>query len=313
MRKPKIVISECLNGKKCRYDGQGYNDKVIKELKDYIHMETVCPEVAIGLATPRKPIRIEKHKEKEEYKLIDYDSQNDYTNQILEFSDEFLNNLTDVDGFILKSKSPTCGIKDVKIYYQGNKCSIRNNGSGFFSQKIMDAYNYLPIENEGRLKNYSIRDNFFTKIFLINNLKETKDIKDFHCKNLLLLKSYNKEDTNKLSQLLEKENLGEDIISKYKKSVYEIISKERNKNEKLSVIMSIFEKYKSKLSLDEVNMFEDIVRSYQKGKTPFSTLAVAIRMYATRFSDKEVLNQSFFNPYPEELINITDSGKGRKL
>ena len=89
--------------------------------------------------------------------------------------------------------------------------------------------------------------------------------------------------------------------------------KKEIKMKKLSVIMSIFEKYKSKLSLDEVNMFEDIVRSYQKGKTPFSTLAVAIRMYATRFSDKEVLNQSFFNPYPEELINITDSGKGRKL
>ena len=93
----------------------------------------------------------------------------------------------------------------------------------------MDAYNYLPIENEGRLKNYSIRDNFFTKIFLINNLKETKDIKDFHCKNLLLLKSYNKEDTNKLSQLLEKENLGEDIISKYKKVYMKLYPKKEIK------------------------------------------------------------------------------------
>lgn len=313
MRKPKIIISECLNGKKCRYDGQGYNDKVIKELKDHIHMETVCPEVAIGLPTPRKPIRIEKHKEKDEYKLIDYDSQNDYTNQILEFSEEFLSNLTDVDGFILKSKSPTCGIKDVKIYYQGNKCSIRNNGSGFFSQKIMDTYNYLPIENEGRLKNYSIRDNFFTKIFLINNLKNTKDIKDFHYKNLLLLESYNKEDTNKLSKFLDETNLNEEAKEIYKKSIYEIISKERKKDEKLSVIMSIFEKYKDRMNVDEVNMFEGIVNSYKKEKIPFSTLAVAIRIYATRFDDKEVLNQSFFNPYPEELINITDSGKGRKL
>lgn len=313
MRKPKIIISECLNGKKCRYDGQGYNDKVIKELKDYIHMETICPEVAIGLPIPRKPIRIEKHKEKDEYKLIDYDSQNDYTNQMLEFSEEFLSNLTDVDGFILKSKSPTCGIKDVKIYYQGNKCSIQNNGSGFFSQKIIDMYNYLPIENEGRLKNYSIRDNFFTRIFLINNLKNTKDIKDFHYKNLLLLESYNKVETNKLSKFLEEVNLDKEAIEIYKKGVYEIISKERNKDEKLSVIISIFEKYKSKISVDEVNMFKGIVNSYKKEKIPFSTLAVAIRIYATRFDDKEVLNQSFFNPYPEELINITDSGKGRKL
>ena len=66
---------------------------------------------------------------------IDYNSKNDYTNQMVEFAEEFVCNLGDVDGFILKSKSPTCGIKDVKVYYHGNKCSIRNNGSGFFHKK----------------------------------------------------------------------------------------------------------------------------------------------------------------------------------
>ena len=83
---------------------------------------------------------------------------------MIEFAKEFISSLDDVDGFILKSKSPTCGIKDVKVYYHGNKCSIRNNGSGFFSQNNY-KYNYLPIENEGRLKNYNIRDNFLLRFF----------------------------------------------------------------------------------------------------------------------------------------------------
>ena len=174
MRKPKIVVSECLYGTKCRYDSQGYNDKVIQSLKDYVDIQTVCPELAIGLSIPREPIRIEMNKENEEYRLIDYNSKNDYTNQMTEFSEEFINGLDDIDGFILKSRSPTCGLKDAKVYYRGNKCSIRSNENGFFSQKIIDKYDYLPIENEGRLKNYNIRDNFFTRIFFINNLKNNK-------------------------------------------------------------------------------------------------------------------------------------------
>ena len=312
MRKPKIVVSECLYGTKCRYDGQGYNDKVIQSLKDYVDIQTVCPELAIGLSIPREPIRIEMNKENEEYRLIDYNSKNDYTNQMTEFSEEFINGLDDIDGFILKSRSPTCGLKDAKVYYRGNKCSIRSNENGFFSQKIIDKYDYLPIENEGRLKNYNIRDNFFTMIFFINNLKNNKNIIEFHKNNLLLLKSYDEESTNEVSDILN-ENRMEDQVHQYKEKVLNIVSNQRKKENKLSIIIKVFEKYKNMLNEEEINMFNGLIESYENQRIPFSTLEVVIKMYATRFKDKDILNQTFFYPYPENLINITDSGKGRKL
>ena len=312
MRKPKIVVSECLYGTKCRYDGQGYNDKVIQSLKDYVDIQTVCPELAIGLSIPREPIRIEMNKENEEYRLIDYNSKNDYTNQMTEFSEEFINVLDDIDGFILKSRSPTCGLKDAKVYYCGNKCSIRSNENGFFSQKIIDKYDYLPIENEGRLKNYNIRDNFFTRIFFINNLKNNKNIIEFHKNNLLLLKSYDEESTNEVSDILN-ENRMEDQVHQYKEKVLNIVSNQRKKENKLSIIIKVFEKYKNMLNEEEINMFNGLIESYENQRIPFSTLEVVIKMYATRFKDKDILNQTFFYPYPENLINITDSGKGRKL
>lgn len=312
MRKPKIVVSECLYGTKCRYDGQGYNDKVIQSLKDYVDIQTVCPELAIGLPIPREPIRIEMNKENEEYRLIDYNSKNDYTNQMTEFSEEFINGLDDIDGFILKSKSPTCGLKDAKVYYRGNKCSIRSNENGFFSQKIIEKYDYLPIENEGRLKNYNIRDNFFTRIFFINNLKNNKNIIEFHKNNLLLLKSYDEELTNEVSDILN-ENRMEDQLQQYKEKVLNIVSNQRKKENELSIIIKLFEKYKNMLNEEEINMFNDLIESYENQRIPFSTLEVVIKMYATRFKDKDILNQTFFYPYPENLINITDSGKGRKL
>lgn len=312
MRKPKIVVSECLYGTKCRYDGQGYHDKVIQSLKDYVDIQTVCPELAIGLSIPREPIRIEMNKENEEYRLIDYNSKNDYTNQMTEFSEEFINGLDDIDGFILKSRSPTCGLKDAKVYYRGNKCSIRSNENGFFSQKIIDKYDYLPIENEGRLKNYNIRDNFFTRIFFINNLKNNKNIIEFHKNNLLLLKSYDEESTNEVSDILN-ENRMEDQVHQYKEKVLNIVSNQRKKENKLSIIIKVFEKYKNMLNEEEINMFNGLIESYENQRIPFSTLEVVIKMYATRFKDKDILNQTFFYPYPENLINITDSGKGRKL
>lgn len=312
MRKPKIVVSECLYGTKCRYDGQGYNDKVIQSLKDYVDIQTVCPELAIGLSIPREPIRIEMNKENEEYRLIDYNSKNDYTNQMTEFSEEFINGLDDIDGFILKSRSPTCGLKDAKVYYCGNKCSIRSNENGFFSQKIIDKYDYLPIENEGRLKNYNIRDNFFTRIFFINNLKNNKNIIEFHKNNLLLLKSYDEESTNEVSDILN-ENRMEDQVHQYKEKVLNIVSNQRKKENKLSIIIKVFEKYKNMLNEEEINMFNGLIESYENQRIQFSTLEVVIKMYATRFKDKDILNQTFFYPYPENLINITDSGKGRKL
>lgn len=293
MRKPKIVVSECLYGTKCRYDGQGYNDKVIQSLKDYVDIQTVCPELAIGLSIPREPIRIEMNKENEEYRLIDYNSKNDYTNQMTEFSEEFINGLDDIDGFILKSRSPTCGLKDAKVYYRGNKCSIRSNENGFFSQKIIDKYDYLPIENEGQLKNYNIRDNFFTRIFFINNLKNNKNIIEFHKNNLLLLKSYDEESTNEVSDILN-ENRMEDQVHQYKEKVLNIVSNQRKKENKLSIIIKLFEKYKNMLNEEEINMFNGLIESYENQRIPFSTLEVVIKMYETRFKDKDILNQTFF-------------------
>lgn len=293
MRKPKIVVSECLYGTKCRYDGQGYNDKVIQSLKDYVDIQTVCPELAIGLSIPREPIRIEMNKENEEYRLIDYNSKNDYTNQMTEFSEEFINGLDYIDGFILKSRSPTCGLKDAKVYYRGNKCSIRSNENGFFLQKIIDKYDYLPIENEGRLKNYNIRDNFFTRIFFINNLKNNKNIIEFHKNNLLLLKSYDEESTNEVSDILN-ENRMEDQVHQYKEKVLNIVSNQRKKENKLSIIIKVFEKYKNMLNEEEINMFNGLIESYENQRIPFSTLEVVIKMYATRFKDKDILNQTFF-------------------
>lgn len=311
MRRPKLIVSKCLDSQKCRYDGQGYNDKIIDSLREHTDIKTVCPEVEIGLETPRNAIKIEQHND--ELKLIQHKSRKDFSQDMNNFSHKFISEVEDIDGFILKSKSPSCGINDVKVYPKDNKCSIRANGNGFFSSKVIEKFTYIPIENEGRLKNYSIRDSFFTKIFAINNMKSCDDIRRFHEQNLLLLNSYDEKITCDLSNIISTENLNQENKNNYLELFYEVLKNDRNKAKKLDTIMIMFKRYKNKLSSDEIGMFNELVKSYENERIPFNTLAIAIRMYATRFKDKEILNQTFFNPYPETLITICDSGKGRDL
>ncbi|MDB2162307.1 2-thiouracil desulfurase family protein, partial [Clostridium butyricum] len=210
MRKPKLIISKCLNSEKCRFDGQGYDDKVISLLRDYVDIETVCPETSIGLSIPRNPLRIEK--DSDINRLIEAKSNVDYTYQMCEFAEEFINGIDDIDGFILKSRSPSCGIKDVKVYPKAQKCSISKNATGIFSSKVIEGMSNIPIENEGRLKNYNIRDEFLTKIFTINDFKCTDSILDFHNKNILLLKSYSTKISKELDSIANKQNLNEKDI-----------------------------------------------------------------------------------------------------
>lgn len=307
MRKPKIIISKCLNSEKCRYDGQGFDDKVIRSIREYIDIETVCPEVEIGLATPRDPIRIEKHEN--DLKLIQHNSNIDYSNQMYEFAEEFIKKIDDLDGFILKSKSPSCGIKDVKIYPKGQKCSISKNGNGFFAQKLIEQDFKIPIENEGRLKNYILREEFLTKIFTLNRLKDCNDIKKFHENNKMLLKSYDSNSIKVLENLINNEKTHHLYIDKVK----EILNNKRSKINKANIIKDVFNRYKNKLNKEELSYNDELVNLYINEKIPFSSLIVAIKIYALRFNDNEIIKQTFFNPYPQKLVNIMDSGKGREL
>lgn len=307
MRKPKVMISKCLNSEKCRYDGQGFDDKVIRSIREYIDIETVCPEVEIGLATPRDPIRIEKHEN--DLKLIQHNSNIDYSNEMYEFAEEFIKKVDDLDGFILKSKSPSCGIKDVKIYPKGQKCSISKNGNGFFAQKLIEKDFKIPIENEGRLKNYILREEFLTKIFTLNRLKDCNDIKKFHENNKMLLKSYDSNSVEVLENLINNEKTHDLYINKVK----EILNNKRSKTNKADIIKDVFNRYKNKLNKEELSYNDELVDLYINEKIPFSSLLVAIKIYALRFNDAELIKQTFFNPYPQKLVNIMDSGKGREL
>ena len=171
--KPRIVISKCIGFDPCRYNGEIVQDKFVRRLEPHVEFVCVCPEVEIGLGTPRAPVRVVASGES--FKLIQPASGLDVSDKMREFSRGFLDGLKEVDGFILKNRSPSCGFTDVKVYAGPEKGAAIGRTAGFFGGAVLEKVGDRAVEDEGRLLNLSIREHFLTRVFAaFNNSRPCK-------------------------------------------------------------------------------------------------------------------------------------------
>ncbi len=170
--RPKVVVSKCLEFDHCRYNGDMIRSPIVAKLKDYVDFLPVCAEMEIGLGVPRKPVRIVL--DNGEHRLVQPSSGKDVTEDMTAFCTNFFDSLEDVDGFILKFRSPSCGIKDVKVYPAAIKSGAVEKTAGFFGGEVLKRYPFLPIEDEGRLRNARIKEHFMTKLFTLASFRKIK-------------------------------------------------------------------------------------------------------------------------------------------
>jgi uncharacterized protein YbbK (DUF523 family) len=168
--KPKIIISKCLTGAYCRYNGEIIFDKFINQLIEYIEFNPVCPEVEIRLGVPRDPIRVVSQRGK--VSLKQPATGRDITKEMTRFIESFLNSIKKVDGFLLKARSPSCGIEEVNIYPTIDAELPIEKGAGFFGQAVLTKFPTLPIEDEERLTDLTIRERFLMKLHLVSTFRE---------------------------------------------------------------------------------------------------------------------------------------------
>jgi len=315
IEKPIIVASKCLGFESCRYNGGIQNDEFIKRLNNFVEFVTVCPEVAIGLSTPRDPIRIVQNNG--ELSLIQPKTGKDVSKAMYEFSSEFITSLGEVDGFILKSRSPSCGIKDVKIYPGTEKGGGSAKGKGFFASVAQEKLSHLAIEDEGRLKDFNIREHFLTKVFTlsefrkIKNEKSIKNLIDFHSKNKLLFMAYSQKHLKYLGNVVGNNDKKSDdeVFTLYSEVLYQLLSRAPRYTSRINVLMKAMGYFSDKLSHNEKAFLLDTIERYRLGNVTFSVPLYVLKSHVVRFNEERLLNQSFFMPYPEELIEMRDSGK----
>ncbi|MGD6960681.1 YbgA family protein [Fictibacillus phosphorivorans] len=314
--RPRVVVSKCLEFDACRYNGDVIYNDVIKKLMDYVDFVPVCPEVEIGLGTPRETIRIVK--KGEDHFLLQPSTQRDVTTEMRTFSDGYLAGIIDTDGFILKTRSPSCGLKEVKVYASTEKGPAIGHSSGLFGGRVAELYSHLAIEEEGRLNNFTIRDRFYTKLFTLAAFRNIlpqglQAIKSFHQKNQFLFMAYSNPTLKVMNRILKKEqeNGEKRTIQLYAKAMNKLFNRTARSDSNRKVANEIFKRFQPHLSPKEIAFFEELLQKYANKKEPFSSVATILKSHAIRFEDSEILGQTFFAPYPEILLEISDSGKGR--
>ncbi|PUE65143.1 YbgA family protein [Arcobacter caeni] len=312
----KLGVSACLIGTQCRYDGVGASDKFIVDvLAKYFETSAYCPETIIW-GSPRVAIRQTLNEDGNLRIVTSTKTPKDVTSELLNVSIDCANRIENDDlcGFILKSSSPTCGMERVKVYKPFNAPSIKN-GVGIFAQQIKEKYPYLPLEEEGRLIDPWLRENFLMQIFAYADLHEFlksnpsfNDLVIFHTSYKYLIYSKAQKSYITLGRIVankEKKQLDE-ILLEYKNEFLKAISLKGNVNKTYNVLLHMFGYFKKLITKEEKEEILQALNEYKEKIIPLIAVMKIINLYVKRFDVQYLKVQKFLNPYPKELSLRSD-------
>ncbi len=319
LARPTIVVSKCLGFAACRYNGLGVSSDVVNALMPHVDFVPVCAEMEIGLGVPREPIRVAQGPGG--LRLLQPSTGADVTDRMKRFAASYLDSLAIVDGFILKSRSPSCGVRDVKVFRGVEKEAAVGKGSGFFGAAVVEKFPGHPVEDEGRLLNFRIREHFLTSLYALTRFRAARarlamrDLVDYQARNKLLLMSYSQKEMRLLGKIVansEKKAMPA-VFDEYEAHLRAALAKPPKYVSNINVLMHAMGYFKDGLTPPEKAHFIASLEKYRAGKIPLSATIAIVNAWLARFGSDYLKQQTYFEPYPEELVEITDSGKGRDL
>jgi uncharacterized protein YbgA (DUF1722 family)/uncharacterized protein YbbK (DUF523 family) len=305
----KLGISRCLIGDRVRYDGMHKHDHFLTDtLGKYVEYVPVCPEVEIGLPVPREAMRLVGPVDAP--RLMTQKTGIDYTERMQTWAARRVAELEKegLCGFIFKAKSPSSGMERVKIYT--SKGDPAGSGPGMFARAFLTHFPLLPCEDEARLNDIDIRENFIERIFTLHRYREviTQDLSirsltDFHARHKYLLLSHSEKHAREMGSLLagaKKQPLGQ-IISRYETLLLEAMSRRSTIAKHINVLQHMMGFFKENLSPDEKQELREIISEYRNENAPLIVPTTLINHYARKYKAVYLLDQTYLHPHPAEL------------
>ncbi|MGB9872818.1 MAG: YbgA family protein [Anaerolineae bacterium] len=316
MSQPRLIVSKCLGFDHCRYDGSIIPNPVVDSLRPWAEFIPVCPEVELGLGAPRPPVRLVRVGG--EVRLLQPATGRDLTDSMRAFAASFLDALPPVDGFILKNRSPSCGLKDAKVYAAPEKAPALGAGPGMFGGAVRQRFPDLPAEDEGRLTNRALREHFFTAVFALARLREAIEtgqmgaLVDFHTRHKFLLMAYNQTRLRELGRIVA--NLGRkpvrEVMEEYAAGFRAALARPPRRPAVVNVLMHALGYVSDGLSPAEKGYFLDLLTAYREERVSLSAPLSVLRAWVLRFGEPYLSGQAFLAPFPEALLSLRDSGRG---
>jgi uncharacterized protein YbgA (DUF1722 family)/uncharacterized protein YbbK (DUF523 family) len=309
----KIGVSSCLLGQMCRYNGGHAKDDFVMDMIDkYFDIVPYCPE-AIVFGTPREAIRL--FEEDEKIKVVTSNGNKDVTKELEGISLSMAQKVQkdELCGFILKSNSPTCGLERVKVYDTKN-VSGHKRGIGLFAKQLKKLYPYLPIEEEGRLQDAWLRENFIMQLFAYESFEKFKEnanmknLVDFHKVNKFMLHSKNETLYRELGNIVanhEKASF-DTLMKNYEFAFKKAIAQKSSKGKTRNVLEHMTGFLKKFLNAKEKEMLHEQIDDFMTQIVPLIVPLTSLKLYATKYNVEYLLEQKFLSPYPKEFALRSD-------
>ena len=305
----RIGVSRCLLGEAVRYDGGHKRDRFLTEVVGrHVEWVPICPEVEAGLGTPREAMRLVG--DTQQPRLVTIKSEQDMTKPLKMFTEHKLEVLeaADLSGYIFKKDSPSCGIERVRVF---NRRGMPNRtGVGLFAGAFMKRFPLIPVEEEGRLCDPALRDNFIERVFCYHRWQmlargplKRKAVVEFHTAHKYLLLAHSRQHYELLGRLVAQAGryCPEELIERYGAAFMDSLAVKATSRKHVNVLLHIVGHMKERLATNERAELDDVIDDYHRGLVPLVVPITLIKHYVARYRIDYVRNQVYLNPHPKEL------------
>lgn len=310
MIKIKLGISSCLLGEKVRYDGGHKLDHyLVDSLGRFVDWVPVCPEVETGLGTPREAMRLVGKADNP--RLMTRSSGIDLTDRMKRWARDRLRQLEQEElcGFIFKSRSPSSGMARVKIYSpEGVSGPV---GSGIFAQAFMDSFPLIPVEDDGRLHDADLRENFIERVFVYARWRElcrsrasAGALVDFHSEHKYLLMAHSLSHLRQLGRMVANTDglTPAQLYEQYLPVLMDGLRLKATVKKNTNVLQHMLGYFKRQLGQDEKQELLEIIAEYHQGLVPLVVPVTLMNHFVRKYQEPYLARQHYLKPHPLELM-----------
>ncbi len=310
---PRIGISSCLLGETVRHDGGHKRDPfLVRTLGPHVEWVPVCPEVELGLGTPRETIRLVRdRRELDDVRLATGTGEVDLTKRMRRFARQRVRTLAKeaLSGYILKKDSPSCGMERVKVW--NAKGSSERSGRGLFAAELIAQIPNLPVEEEGRLHDPRLRENFIDRIFAYRRLRgvlsgrrSVGDLVRFHAAHELVLMAHSPRAYRKLGRLVAdaKDLPRTELSRRYENAFMAAMAQPASPARHANALLHAVDHFKRTLDQQSRQELVAVIEDYRQGLMPLVVPLTLVHHHARRLRTTYLLEQRYLGPEPEELM-----------
>lgn len=306
----KVGISSCLLGNKVRYDGGHKLDRYLTDtLGQFVSFVPVCPEVECGFTVPREPMHLtgEPHAPR----LVTLRTGQDQTEQMRRWARRRVVELENegLCGFIFRAGSPSSGMERVKVYKQPGMLPSKT-GVGVFARVFMDHFPLLPVEDDGRLHDVRLRENFIEAIFTLQRWRDLRlsgatrgALVAFHTRHKLLILAHSPNHYRSMGKLVAQEQnlVMAEVLSQYEILLVTALRLRATPRKHVNVLQHVLGYFKKQLSPDEKQELVEIIDRYGAGQLPLIVPMTMVNHYVRKYQQPYLKEQYYLNPHPVEL------------